>query len=903
MFELNRDTYAEVFNFDLFHNCIRRLRESSRREVCINLRKFVTDKYDLWFNYQPSTVPDIVYILTTEIFEQYGTCVDPEDNVCFSPIKKTKPERETDWGIRDLAKECLAKSQKPLPEQEIFDYVQTHRNKEIASVFSLRMNLLADKENFVSYPDKRFGLASVDYPEAYYRTFQTIPTDLCSQEFELRYSTKRTFQPVDFFTKALSNSSHLDLGLGYFSSASFNVLACGFSHFIKNGGNIRMYINPNLTEDDYALLKANKNEEFEERLLESYEELFNILSKRDELFFRCLAYLIQQKRIEIRIAVLKEGGIAHEKFGIFTDTNGNEVVFNGSMNLTASGLTRNIESIDCICSWNNEENKQRIATYHNDFDSVWDGSNKDVIIYEAEDFCQKIVTRYQHEKLDAIVLDETKTIHELKETSKEERRNEPHFPSKFSGAFQYQKDAYQAWCERGKQGVFAMATGTGKTITSLNCALEEYYNDGFYRLIILVPSIALVEQWEEEVNAFNFTNIIKVSSTNNQWRASLLSLKGKLERGKTVNYVVISTYTSFGMDDFQLLLPSLSENAILIADEAHNIGANKVRDAFRRMTIKRRIALSATLQRIYDEEGTQEIESFFNDRFPYTYSFSMSKAIKMGRLMHYYYYPHIVYLDEDEMSAYAHYTRQLVQLYNSSNGSYSDPDKAQQLLMLRKNVLHKARNKMQVYVEIIRKIGEDNLKYCFVYSASGKRYDQQKDENEQYDIEILKHMLTLTKEIFPSVRCNSYTSNDSKELRKQKLDAFAAGQIDILFAKNCLDEGVDVPRAEFGIFTSSTGNPRQFVQRRGRLLRTHPDKRFAFIYDMIVSPNFHSPQYDQKWWNMEKSLVVGEMRRVANFACLADNYYTGAINQLHELLDFYQVDLDGLVLIEEEKNK
>jgi ERCC4-related helicase len=223
--------------------------------------------------------------------------------------------------------------------------------------------------------------------------------------------------------------------------------------------------------------------------------------------------------------------------------------------------------------------------------------------------------------------------------------------------------------------------------------------------------------------------------------------------------------------------------------------------------------------------------------------------------------------------------------------------------MLRKNVLHKARNKMSVFVDIIREIGEEKLKYCFVYSASGKRYDYEKDENEQYDIEILKQMQAITKATFPSVRCNSYTSNDNKELRRQKLDAFASGMIDVLFAKNCLDEGVDVPRAEYGIFTSSTGNPRQFVQRRGRLLRTHPDKRFAYIYDMIVSPNFHSLQYDQKWWKMEKSLVSGEMRRVANFACLADNYYTGAINSLQDLLDFYQIDLDGMVLIEDENNK
>ena len=601
--------------------------------------------------------------------------------------------------------------------------------------------------------------------------------------------------------------------------------------------------------------------------------------------------------------MLKEGGIAHEKFGIFTDSDGNEVVFNGSMNLTASGLTRNIESIDCICSWHNEENIRRIVTYHNDFESVWNGTNDDVIIYDSEHFCRKIVTRYPAEKIDEIVSDEVQIISELKSTATIERASEPHFPQKFPGAFQYQKDAYQAWCNRNKRGVFAMATGTGKTITSLNCALEEYYNDGFYRLIILVPSLALVDQWEEEVTNFNFKNIVKVSSTNSQWRQSLLSLKGKIERGKNINYVIISTYPSFAMDDFQLILPSLSEDAILIADEAHNIGANKVREAFRKLTIERRIALSATFQRVYDEEGTNEIEAFFNDEFPYTYSFSMSKAIKMGRLMHYYYYPRIVYLDEDEMQKYAKYTTQLLHLFDSDSGSFSNPEQAQQLLMLRKNVLHKARNKMSAFVDIIQEIGDDNLKYCFVYSASGKRYDYEKDENEQYDIEILKQMQAITKATFPTVRCNSYTSNDSKELRRQKLDAFASGMIDVLFAKNCLDEGVDVPRAEYGIFTSSTGNPRQFVQRRGRLLRTHPDKRFAYIYDMIVSPNFHSPQYDQKWWKMEKSLVSGEMRRVANFACLADNYYTGAISNLQDLLDFYQIDLDGMVLIEDEKNK
>ena len=903
MSELNKDTYLGIFKFELFHERIRRRCESSKKDVCVNIRKMVTEELDLWVDYQPTCIPDIVAILNMDIFRQYDECADPDGNVILPPIEKRRIPRETDMPIRFLAKECLEKSHTPVALTDIRDYINSRREKPVTSDHSLRTSLIADKEDFCVFSGDRFGLKSVTYSEAYTRSYPIAITDLCSQSYELRYSTKRDHQPADFFTKALSNSSHLDLGLGYFSSASFNVLACGFSHFIKNGGRMRMYINPNLTEDDYALLRANNTAAFEQRLLESYDELFNILSKRDELFFRCLAYLIQQERIEIRIAVLKEGGIAHEKFGIFTDSKGDEVVFNGSMNMTASGLTRNIESIDCICSWHNEENRQRIFTYHHDFDTVWDGTSKDVIIYDAKQFCKKIVTRYNTATIDDIVEDEYQVIKELQSAAAQHMIEEPHFPSKFPGAFQYQKDAYQAWCDHGKRGVFAMATGTGKTITSLNCALEEYYNDGYYRLIVLVPSIALVEQWEEEAMNFNFRNIVKVSSTNSQWRSKLLILKSKIERGKAASYVVISTYTSFAMNDFQRILPSISDNAILIADEAHNIGANQVREAFRRLTIDRRIALSATLKRIYDEEGTKEIETFFNDSFPYTYSFSMSKAIKMGRLMHYFYHPRVVYLDEDEMQKYARYTKQLLQMYNETTGSFSNPDQAQQLLMLRKNILHKARNKMNTFADIIREIGEDKLKYCFVYSASGKRYDQQKDENEQYDIEILKQMLALTQKIFSSVRCNSYTSNDTKELRKQKLDAFATGQIDVLFAKNCLDEGVDVPRAEYGIFTSSSGNPRQFVQRRGRLLRTHPDKRYAYIYDMVVSPNFRSPQYDKKWWKMEKSLVMGEMRRVANFACLADNYYTGAITQLQELIDFYEIDLNGLVLIEDENNK
>ena len=164
-------------------------------------------------------------------------------------------------------------------------------------------------------------------------------------------------------------------------------------------------------------------------------------------------------------------------------------------------------------------------------------------------------------------------------------------------------------------------------------------------------------------------------------------------------------------------------------------------------------------------------------------------------------------------------------------------------------------------------------------------YSNSENDNEvdYYEESIIKRMLDATKEIFPNTTCNTYTGQNSKAERKTILRGFENGQIDVLFAMKCLDEGVDVPRAEYGIFASSTGNPRQFIQRRGRLLRRHPDKTFAHIYDMVVVPDFQSSYYSREFWNMERNLVLGELKRVAYFANLATNNYTGALQSLTKL--------------------
>lgn len=734
---------------------------------------------------------------------------------------------------------------------------------------------------------------------------------LKDKDFKYRYSTGRKDLPIDFCELALSNSTKLDIGLGYFSSASFNVLSVGLAHFICNGGDMRLYINQYLTEDDYKLLQNNEIIDFEERILKSFFSLRITLSKRDEHFFKCLSYLIQTKRIDIKIIIPKEGGLAHEKFGVFTDDNNDKVAFTGSMNLTAAALLKNIETIECTCSWKSEDNRERIEISEQDFADIWSGVNENVLVFPAKRFCQEIVKKYQMVDLGELLLQEKEIIKKLTNRPGEEILTEkkppqlPHFPNKYpEGARPYQIQAYEAWVKNGKQGIFAMATGTGKTITSLNCALQEYKKDGVYQLLILVPTIALVEQWIDEIGLFNFKNIIEVYSENSQWPRQVVTLKNKIKKENHENFVIISTYQSFTNEDFQQILSKLPDTILLIADEAHNIGSEKVRDAFRKMRIKKRIALSATPNRIYDQEGTSELESFFNDRPPYIFSFPMSQAIKEGRLMEYCYYPKMAYLNESEMEKYADYTKKLMNLFDSKTGKFKNKDEATKLLMLRKQVLHKAEDKIRVLKEIISEIGEKNLKYCFIFAPEGKINETDKNDArrsaesdnsvEETDI-ILDKMLYTIIDTFPKIRCNTYTGTNSKKQRTAILNGFENGEIDVLLAMKCLDEGVDVPRAEYGIFASSTGNPRQFIQRRGRLLRKHPEKTFAYTYDMIVVPNFQSSHYSKDFFKMERSLVKSELARVAYFADLATNTHS-AKEVLQELADHYQLNLSELIL-------
>lgn len=702
------------------------------------------------------------------------------------------------------------------------------------------------------------------------------------------YSSSGTeYTPFHFFNTALSNSIRFDLGLGFFSTASLNVLAVGFANFIVNGGNMRLYINQYMSEEDYSILSSSSQAEVNELILNDFNKLRQTLSKRDKHFFNCLSYLISQQRLEVKIIIPKSGGIAHQKFGVFTDDAGDKVAFSGSLNFTASALlSKNIEAISCATSWSGGE--EQIAEYETLFNRFFNGQDSDIKVYDASEFKRELVRSFPPKDVSALLEEEQECIRAYSENydiiSNSKSTDEPHFPYP-SGAFDYQIEAYQNWCKKGYGGIFAMATGTGKTITSLNCVLEEYKKSGVYKILILVPTIDLVNQWAHEVSLFNYKNIYIVNSGTN-WKVKLNELKEDFEWGIENNFVIISTYASFVDTTFQKLVNALSDDRmILIADEAHNVGAPSVKKAFESLKIAKRIALSATPNRAFDEEGTADIERLFRDSYPYCYSFSMEQAINADRLMHYLYFPRIVYLEDEEMEKYQMYTRMLLKYYDPTKKALKENTEVKNLLMQRKRILHKAHDKYRVFEGVIDELVQKDLtRYCFVYAPEG--FDIH-DNQER----IIENLQQFVNDKYPHIKTNSLLGGDSR--RKEKIMAFQDGYIDMLFAMKCLDEGVDVPRTEVGIFTSSTGNPRQFIQRRGRLLRKHKDKKFATIYDLIVVPNFNYNR-DPSTFELERSLVKGEMTRVAYFASLASNYHEIA-DTLSEIADYYELELSVLI--------
>lgn len=414
-----------------------------------------------------------------------------------------------------------------------------------------------------------------------------------------------------------------------------------------------------------------------------------------------MSYLISVDRIKFLATVSTKGGLGHDKYGIFKDEKGNKVAFIGSANFSQSALELNGETITVFSSPNDDN---RIAEYQTLFDQSWENDTPHLIhipiehvkTFIREKFPEAPLTNLIEEGInlrESIGMDNDVPQKYYKPISKrildkiELKEQEPQFP--FPEERKIQIDAYNAWIGNGKKGMFAMATGSGKTVTALNCIRKQYKENGYYKAIIVVPTQALAIQWEHEAKSFNFQNIVSTHS-DKDWKDVLSRYITRSLLDSTKSIILITTYATFNRNDIQSFLKKVrgAETFIYVADEAHNIGSQNSLKHLPEM-INWRIGLSATPERIYDDLGTEKLYEFFDSKPPkYTYRYTMKQAIEEGILCHYDYYPIFIDLTSSEMEEYERISDQLRKYIDADTGKYKP--NAERLLLKRKRIIHKA---------------------------------------------------------------------------------------------------------------------------------------------------------------------------------------------------------------------
>ncbi len=734
-------------------------------------------------------------------------------------------------------------------------------------------------------------------------------TDLRKIEFAKDgvYRTQSSNEPVSFYLYALSNSIKFDLLLGYFSSSAINILSLGFATFLYNGGKMRIVANDVLSENDANAIKNSETINSNSKLL----DLKNIKSMRESLdeynnhFFNCISWLIANNRIEIVLIKPKNSrGIAHYKSGVFYDGIGNKVQFKASCNFTYYGLVENLEELDVNLSWE-QIAESKIKSYEDYFLDVFDKKSDVVDYIDVEDVLKNITETFSVQSIENLLIDEqtliekkskllnSKTLKKSLENVSdiiEKINNEPKFPAGFKdGARPYQIEAFNKWVDNDYSGIFAMATGTGKTITALNCLLNLHKQDATYKAVILVPTVALLQQWKKECESFNFKNIILVSSKTD-W-LNQISKNNTHNKFSSTSFIIIVTYVTFSKSKFQSIFNDLPEETMLVGDEVHNMGSPNLLKILPNIKLKRKLGLSATPHRKYDEESNETLNNYFRDKPPYLYEFSMERALQEGRLCNYTYTPHLVQLTEEENKEYIKYTQRLMLFFDQDTKKYKNSKEVTDLLLKRKNVINKASNKIHSFRKVINQVyveNRNNLKYTLVYVPEGSEPDygnyEEYVENED-DKKLINDYTKIVSEVNQSIMVRQYTSQTIE--RNRVIDDFTNGKVDVLTSMKCLDEGVDIPRSEIAIFCASSGNPRQFIQRRGRVLRNHIDKSIAKIHDLVVIP-FQS--HDDKIIEAEKSMIKNELQRVIDFASLSLNKID-TYEILKPILEKYNINL------------
>lgn len=648
----------------------------------------------------------------------------------------------------------------------------------------------------------------------------------------------------NFYSPVLEQSTRYDRVAGYFSSRVFASAARGVAGLVRNGGKMRLITSHSFTPRDTASIQEyfsdeNISNELINDFLKSYQELGSLTSSIAKSHIAAMCWMLREGYLEIRVVVPNTADLSsispedfdkfHPKFGLFYDNENQCIAFSGSVNETEGAWKRNIENFDVYQSWTQGESKW-ITPKVERFEKLWNGdlTGKWRTIDLPTAVKDKIISDYAPTDFPA----------DLEGTNNDNQYNLRY----------YQKDAVAAWIDSSRIGILEMATGTGKTRTAKAC-IASTIELGSLLSIVIAPYQHICDQWQKELSEFEPLMI------GSNWRKKLAEAHTEVSLGRRKNLTLVAVKNTAGSEDFVNAIREMYsdfDNTLLVGDEVHWLGAS----AFRPALISEanfRLGLSATPARYFDEEGTDYLVEYFGGS---VFKLSLGDALKITNqdgdriLSPYEYHPILVNLSEEELINYRELSKKIAQCRNMDD-QYDMRKQLENLYNLRSAISKSAESKIPAVRELLQSLPKP-LSQCLIYCA---------DSAQLNDVAVILHELRIdSQQITGEESTVSSDKWNGMNEREFLIHNFAKGQLGVLLAIRCLDEGVDIPSARIGIILASSGNVKEFIQRRGRLMRPFKDKDMAVIYDFCVLPE--NPTDPIK----DLGLVQVELRRIAEFA-------------------------------------
>lgn len=659
-------------------------------------------------------------------------------------------------------------------------------------------------------------------------------------------SSESTKLVDSFYIPMLSETTKYFRIAGFFNSSSLAIASKGIAGLISNGGTMRLLISPEISNDDFEIIKMFSDKKLDENSFLFKD--FNISDFSSDEHLQALAWMLANNKLEIKIVVGKNSGTSlfHQKVGIGFDSEGNMLSFSGSINETAKAWLDNIEEFKTFKSWEPEQVDYLLSDLKK-FNSYWNGERKDVsFVYDLPDSIrEKIISVKPNDILDLSL---------MKRYAKKKKEDS------LLSLFQHQENAVRAWVNNNYSLLFEMATGTGKTRTAIGCFTELRKDVKKLLVIVSTPQNTLSRQWKADIEGlkikFGYSDI--VDGSNSKWKSNLEMLLLNLQNGMVDDAIIYTTHATSSSNAFLSLIKNNKKNTkiLFICDECHAIGSEHQKNALIE-EYDYRIGLSATPERMFDESGTTFIKEYFGNR---SFEFSIYDALHTVNpitnkpfLNPFYYYPRFVDLNDDEQKKYNEFSKKIAFAMSEEE---PDMEVVNLLRTKRAEILKNASLKMDEVSDIIDELKNQNrIRDTIIFST-----DQQIDGVLQMlsDKDITRSRITEHESASKKMGVNGLTE------REENIEQFRRGNIQVLVGIKCLDEGIDIKNARVAILMASSTNPREYVQRVGRVIRPDKNKEYSVIYDLIVRPS-------DETLDSSISILEKEARRAMMIACNAVN--------------------------------